>query len=122
MILFYTLMGFSSYPSKAKMVGTSSIFRVTRPYETPFSGTRIQHDVRSRMINLAIFLEGFFMLGFDLTPDMSADEPHNSFLCQGNVRIEARFKLVLTELVTYILFTEYPGNTVRLCLTRGVRS
>jgi hypothetical protein len=92
------------------MVDTSSIFGATRAYETLFSGTGIHHDNHGHMITLDMFLQGFFVLGFDLTPDVSADEPHISLPRQGNVRIEARFKSALPEPVTCILCAEYPRN------------
>jgi hypothetical protein len=62
------------------------------------------------MITLDMLLQGFFVLGFHITPDMSADEPHISLPRQGNVGIKARFKSARTEQITFILYTEYPGN------------
>jgi hypothetical protein len=38
-----------------------------------------------------MFTKGFYVLGFDLTPDREADE-HISSTPQKNVRIEALFK------------------------------
>ena len=48
--------------------------------------------------------------GFDLTPDREADKEHISLPLQGNVRIEARFKIPLPEPVTCILYAELPGH------------
>jgi hypothetical protein len=44
------------------------------------------------MIHLEMFTKGFYILGFDLTPDGEADEEHTSLPRHGNKRIEARFK------------------------------
>ena len=44
------------------------------------------------MITLEMFTKGFYILGFDLTPDREAGEEHISLPLQGNVRIEARLK------------------------------
>ena len=44
------------------------------------------------MITLEMFTKGYYILGFDLTPDREAAEEHTSLPRQGNVRIEARFK------------------------------
>ena len=44
------------------------------------------------MISLEMFTKGFYVFGFDLTPDREADKEHISLPRQGNVRIEARFK------------------------------
>jgi hypothetical protein len=62
------------------------------------------------MITLENFTKGFYILGFDLTPDREADEEHISLPRQGNVRIEARFKNPLPEPVTCILYAEFPGH------------
>ena len=75
----------------------SSPFGATRAYETLFSSTGIHHDDRAHMITLEMFTRGFYILGFDLTPDREADEKHISLPRQGNVRIEARFKKPLPE-------------------------
>ena len=69
----------------------SSPFGATRGYETLFSSSGIHHDDRAHMISLEMFTKGFYLLGFDLTPDREADEEHISLPRQGYVRIEARF-------------------------------
>jgi len=43
-------------------------------YGTIFSSTGIQHDDRAHMITLEMFTKGFYVLGFDHTPDREADE------------------------------------------------
>ena len=75
-----------------------------------FSSTGIHHDDRARMITLEMFTKGYYILGFDLTPDREADEGHTNLLRQGNVRIEARFKKPLPEHVTCILYAEFPAH------------
>ena len=72
--------------------------------ETLFSSAAIHHDDRAHMITLEIFTGGFYILGLDLTPDREADEEHISLPRQGNVRIEARFKKLLPEHVTCMLY------------------
>jgi hypothetical protein len=44
------------------------------------------------MITMEMFTKGFYILGFDLTPDREADEEHVSRPRQENVHIEARLK------------------------------
>ena len=80
------------HPSEPLTMDLSSPFGATTAYETLFSSTGNRHDERAHMITLEIFTKGFFVLGFDLTPDREADEEHISLPCHGNVRIEARFK------------------------------
>jgi len=62
------------------------------------------------MITLEMFTKGFYILGFDLTPDREADEEHISLTRQGNMRIEALFKKPLPESVTCILYAEFSGH------------
>jgi hypothetical protein len=38
-------------------------------YKTLFSSTGIHHDDRAHMITLEMFTKGFYILGFDITPD-----------------------------------------------------
>jgi len=57
-----------------------------------------------------MFTKGFYILGFDLTPDRETDEEHISLPRQGNVSIEARFNKPLPEPVTCILYVKRPGQ------------
>jgi hypothetical protein len=68
-----------------------------------FSSTGIHHDDRAHMITLEMFTKGFYILGFDLTPDRETDEEHISLPRQVNVHTEALFKNPLPEPVTCIL-------------------
>jgi len=98
------------HPPEPLTMDCSSPFGATRAYETLFSSTGIHLDDRAHMITLEMFTKGFYILGFDLTPDREADEEHISLLRQGIVRIEARFKKPLPEPVTCILYAEFPGH------------
>jgi hypothetical protein len=66
------------HPAEPPTQDCSSPFGVTRAYETLFSSRGIYHDDRGHMINLEMFTKGFYILGFDLTPDRQADEEHMS--------------------------------------------
>jgi hypothetical protein len=61
------------HPSEPLTIDCSSPFDATMAYETLFSSTGIRHNDRARMITLEMFTKGFFVLGFDLTPDREAD-------------------------------------------------
>jgi hypothetical protein len=97
------------YPAQPLTMNCSSTLGVTRAYETFFSSTGIHHDDRGHMITQEIFTKGYFILGFDLTPDREADEEHMSLPRQGNVRIETHFKEALPKAVTCIAYAEFPG-------------
>ena len=62
------------HPSEPLTMDCSSPFGATRAYETLFSSTGIHHDDRAHMITLEMSTKGFYILGFDLTPDREADE------------------------------------------------
>ena len=63
-------------PSEPLTMDCSSSFGATRAYKTLFSSIGIHHDYRAHMITLEIFTKGFYILGFDLTPDREAEEEH----------------------------------------------
>ena len=65
-------------PSKPHTLDCSSPFGATRAYEILLSSTGIHHDNRAHMISFEMFTKGFYILGFDLTPDREADEEHIS--------------------------------------------
>jgi len=98
------------HPPEPLSIDCSTPFGATRSYETLFSSTGIHHDDRSHMITLEMFTQEFYVLGFDLKPDLEADEEHISLPRQGNVRIEERFKKPLPEPVTCIFYAEFPEH------------
>ena len=61
-------------------------------------GLQITHDM---------YIKGYFMLLFDLTPDLAASEGHTSPVEAGNIRIELSFKEALKEAITCLLYLEY---------------
>jgi len=97
-------------PSEPLTIDFSSTFGATTAYETLSSSTGIHHEDRAHMITLEMFTKGFYVLGFDQTPDREAGEEHTSLPRQGNVRIEACFEKPLPEPVTCILYAEFPGH------------
>jgi hypothetical protein len=97
------------HPSQPLTMDCSSTMGVTRAYHTLFSSTGIHYGDRGHMITQEMFTKGYFILGFDLTPDREADEDHYSLTHRGNVTLEARFKEPLPEAVTCILYAEFPG-------------
>jgi hypothetical protein len=74
------------------------------------SGLQITHDM---------YINGYFMLLYDLTPDLAASEGHTSPQEGGPIRIELTFKEALTEANTCLLYLEY-DNSVRVDSTRTV--
>jgi len=66
-----------------------------------------------------VFVNGYFMLLFDLTPDQGASEAHTSHPEQGNIRVEMKFAKPLPEAITCLLYLEF-DNSVLINLVRNV--
>jgi len=66
-----------------------------------------------------MYINGYFLLLFDVTPDLAVSEGHTSQVEGGNIRIELAFKEALKEAVTCLLYLEY-NNSVRIDSLRTV--
>ena len=75
-------------------------------YRTLFEGSGIRHSNLGLQVSHASFVNGYFMLLFDLTPDQGASEGHTSHSDSGNIRIEARFSKALPLATTYLLYVD----------------
>ena len=75
-----------------------------------FENTGFLHDYRAHMITLEMFTKVFYVLGFDLTPDIQADEEHKIMLREGNGRIDALFNKPLLEPMTCLFYADVPGH------------
>jgi hypothetical protein len=74
-------------------------------YKTLFESSSI-HLSNSGLQIIHVYISGYFMLLFNLTPDMAASEVHASPAKIGNIRIELKFGAALTETFTYLLHAE----------------
>jgi len=88
-------------------------------YRTLFEGSVIHHSNTGLMITHDRYINGFFMLLFDLTPDHAAPEAHTSLPENGNIRIELQFSRPLPEAITCVLYLEY-DSTVLINFSRKV--
>ena len=66
-----------------------------------------------------MYINGFFMIVYDLTPDAAASEGHASPPTNGDIRIDLKFTKALPEAITCLLYLEYE-NSVRIDLARNV--
>jgi len=66
-----------------------------------------------------MYIKGFFMIVYYLTPDLRASEGHASPLTNGDIRIDFKFAKALPEAVTCLLHLEY-DNSVFIDLARNV--
>jgi hypothetical protein len=58
----------------------------------------------------ALYINGYFMLFYDLTPDLAASEGHASDSVHGHVRLELKFGKALPDLLVCLLYLEYDGS------------
>jgi len=82
-------------------------------YNTLFEGSGIHHSNSGLQITHDMYINGYFMLLFDLTPDLAASEGHTSPVESGNIRIELSFKEALKKAITSLLYLKY-DNTIRV--------
>ena len=66
-----------------------------------------------------MYINGYFMLLCDLTPDRGASEAHTTLPENGNIRIELLFSKPLPQTITCLLYLEY-DSTVVVYLARKV--
>ena len=66
-----------------------------------------------------MYINGFFMIAYDLMPDLAASEGHTSHPTNGDIRIDLKFAKALPEAVTCLLYLEY-DDSVRIDLARNV--
>ena len=66
-----------------------------------------------------MFVNGYFMFLFDLTPDRGASECHTSHPEQSYIRVEFKFAKPLPEAITCLLYLEF-DNSVLFNLTSNV--
>ena len=88
-------------------------------YMTLFEGSGIHHSNSGLQITHDMYIAGFFMLLFDLTPDRGASEGLTSHPDNGNIRVELKFAKPLPDPITCIFYLEY-DNSVRVDNSRTV--
>jgi len=73
-------------------------------YRTLFEGSGIHHSNSGLQITHDMYINCYFMLLFDLTPDRAASEGHMSHPQNGNIRMELKFSKPLPEPITCIFY------------------
>jgi hypothetical protein len=76
-------------------------------FRTLLEASGIRHSNAGLQITHDMFIAGYFMLIFYLSPDRGASECHTSHPKNGKIRIEVRFKDALPDAVTCLLYMEY---------------
>jgi len=59
-----------------------------------------------------MFMNGYFILLFALTPERDASEGHTSHHEQGYIRVELKFAKPLPEAITCLLYLEFDNSVL----------
>jgi len=81
-------------------------------YRTLFEGSGIHHSNSGLRITPKMFTKGFFMLVFELTPDLTASEGHASDSTHGQFSLDLKFRKALREPLVCLLYLEYDGSII----------
>jgi len=76
-------------------------------YRTIFELSDIRHSNEGLQITHDVYINGYFMFVFDLTPDRGTSEGHTSHPDNGNIRVEFIFSTPLSEPITCKFYLEY---------------
>jgi hypothetical protein len=81
-------------------------------YRTLFEGLGIDFSNTGLQITPDTYINGCFVLLFDLTRDPAASDGHISNPDNGNFRIELKFAKALPDAITCLLYVEYDGTVL----------
>ena len=81
-------------------------------YRTVFEGSGIHHLNTGLQIWPAQYINGYFMLVFDLTPDLAASEGHTFDPAHGNLRLELKFAKALPDPLVCLLYLGFDNSVL----------
>jgi len=79
------------FPNEGLTLGMNHEKTSVMGYRTLFQASGIHHSNTGLQITHDVYLNSYFMLLFDLTPDGGASEGRTSRPANGNIRIELKF-------------------------------
>ena len=106
-------------PSESLSMNMGHEKTFVKGYTTLFEGSGIHHWNSGLQITHDMYINGFFMILYDLTPDLAASEGHASPPTSGDIKIYLKFGTALPEAITCLLYLEY-DNSIRIDLQRNV--
>ena len=87
-------------------------------YRTLFEESGIHDSNAGHQMKHDMFINGNFMLLFDLTPNRGDSEGHSSHPKHGNIKVELKFVKPLPKAITCLLYLEF-DNSVLIILARN---
>ncbi|KAK3932327.1 hypothetical protein KUF71_012400 [Frankliniella fusca] len=88
-------------------------------YNTLFTGTGIHWKDEGNGISWSDYPKGNTLFVFDLSPDMSASEPHWNLQKQGALRLDLRFAAPLPQPINCVVYAEFQ-NLIEIDKDRNV--
>jgi hypothetical protein len=88
-------------------------------YNTLFAGSGLHHSNSGLQVTHDLYINGYFMLLFDLTPDLASSETHTSPTESGNIRVELKFGTALPDALSCLFYLEY-DNSIAIDSIRNV--
>jgi len=114
----YVLSSFALYVNGKQIPGgglsleTSHEKETVIAYRTLFEGSGIHHSNSGLQMTPDMYINGYFMLLYDLAPDRATWEGHTSHQDNGNVRIELTFAKALPDAITCLIYLQYDGTVL----------
>ena len=109
---FTMYVGGKQIPSEGLSLDISHEKTSVMGYRTLFEGSGIHHLKLGTPDNPTIYTNGFFILVFNLTPDLAASEGHASDSTHGHIRLDLKFRKALPEPLIRLLYLEYDGSII----------
>jgi len=81
-------------------------------HRTLFKASGIHHSNRGLQITHDMYINSYFKLLFDLTPDRGASEGHTSDPENGYIRIKLKFDKRLPEAITCLLYLKLDNSVL----------
>ncbi|XP_052123372.1 uncharacterized protein F54H12.2-like [Frankliniella occidentalis] len=88
-------------------------------YNTLFSGTGIHWKDDGNNISYGDYAKGTTLYAFDLTPDLSASQPHWNLQRHGSLRLDLRFAEPLPVAINCVVYAEFQ-NLIEIDKDRNV--
>jgi hypothetical protein len=76
----------------------------TLAYQMLFSGSGIHHGNAGMQITHDLYIKGYFLLLFDISPDLGFSDGRTSLADSGNMGIELKFDACLKHSITCLLY------------------
>lgn len=97
-------------PSESILTRFSDSEEYARAYASIFSATGLLHSSQGNLVTKNMYSHGYFMIAYDLTPDLASHDSCSSLLDRGNIRLELRFEAPLPNTTTCLIYLEYDAT------------